>query len=63
MSETEETFPATKAGGHALVVEFGDCDLYGTCWCGKTFGEWPASTSLDAIGQVWEKHVMTEATT
>jgi len=58
---TEETFPATWEGGHALVVEYGDCELYGRCQCGTPFGSIRPNQSIDtAFVQKWERHVMTE---
>jgi hypothetical protein len=29
-------FPTTLSGGHALIVEYGDCEFYGRCQCGKS---------------------------
>jgi len=51
-------FPATWAGGHALVVEFGDEELIARCQCGVLLGERAPSTPLDEFGQRWERHVM-----
>jgi hypothetical protein len=54
-------FPATKEGGHSLVIEFGDEDLYGSCQCGKSFGSIRPNRSIDkTLAQRWERHVMTE---
>ncbi len=56
---TTETFPATQEGGHALVIEFGDCELYGTCQCGEDFGIIQPNHPLDRFAGPWERHVMT----
>lgn len=59
--EPDPEFPATKAGGHSLTVEYGDCELYGTCQCGKDLGSIRPNQSLDTtLAQAWERHVMTE---
>lgn len=57
---TEEEFPATWEGGHALVIEYGDCETYGRCQCGRDFGSRTPNKSLDEFGMAWENHVMTE---
>ncbi|SOE25655.1 hypothetical protein [Streptomyces sp. OK228] len=51
---------ASWEGGHALVVELGDCDLWGHCQCGKSFGNITPDKSLDDFAMPWERHVMTE---
>lgn len=56
----EETFPATWEGGHSLIIEYGDCEIWARCQCTKTLGLGRPSTSLDEFGEAWEKHVMTE---
>lgn len=54
-------FPTTLEGGHALIVEYGDCEFYGTCQCGKPFGMvTPDKYRDDVFGGKWERHVMTE---
>ena len=67
----EEEFPATWEGGHALIVEFGDCEFYGQCQCaveGPTpnpkavFGMARPDQSLGPILEKWERHVMTLGT-
>ncbi|MBT2505125.1 hypothetical protein J7I98_04280 [Streptomyces sp. ISL-98] len=50
-------FPATWNGGHSLVVEYGDCELYGRCQCGKEFGMVTPDKSLDRFAGPWELHV------
>lgn len=52
-------FPATWAGGHALVIEFGDEEFLARCQCGTQLGIGNPTTSLDHFGLVWEHHVMT----
>jgi len=54
----DEDYPATWAGGHALVIEFGDEEITGHCQCGDPFGTGTPATSLDTFAQPWEKHVM-----
>jgi hypothetical protein len=54
----DEEFEATWAGGHALVIEYGDCEMYGRCQCGKRFGMNTPDVSLDAFSTPWEQHVM-----
>lgn len=67
MSSQDETFPATWQGGHALIIEFGDEELYGMCQCAidkplshpAQFGSMRPNGSLDVFGQKWERHVIT----
>lgn len=56
----DDTERASWEGGHALVVEFGDCELYGRCQCGTSFGNITPDKSLDRFAGPWERHVMTE---
>jgi len=53
-----EEFPATWAGGHALVIEFGDEELLARCQCMVPLGIGTPATPLDAFAGPWEKHVM-----
>lgn len=54
-------FPTTLEGGHALVIEYGDCEFYGYCQCGKALGMvTPDKFRDDVFGGKWERHVMTE---
>jgi hypothetical protein len=54
-------FSTTLGGGHALIVEYGDCEFYGTCQCGKALGMVrPDKFRDDVFGSKWEHHVMTE---
>jgi hypothetical protein len=54
-------FRETLAGGHALIVEYGDCEFLGSCQCGKGFGTvTPDRFRDDVFGGKWERHVMTE---
>lgn len=53
-----EEFPATWAGGHALVIEFGDCELIARCQCGVPFGDVRPDQSLDSFAPAWERHAM-----
>lgn len=51
-------FPATWQGGHALIVEFGDEELYGHCQCGTRLGTATPDKPIDAFAEAWERHVM-----
>jgi hypothetical protein len=53
-------FPATWAGGHALVIEFGDEEVTATCECGEPLGTGTPELSLESFAGPWERHVMTE---
>ncbi|MEI5522489.1 hypothetical protein WB388_17960 [Streptomyces brasiliscabiei] len=53
-------FRETLGGGHALVVQYGDCELHGTCQCGKHFGTTTPDASLDTFVDPWEHHTNTE---
>ncbi|MEU8555912.1 hypothetical protein AB0C80_18250 [Streptomyces anthocyanicus] len=52
--------PETLAGGHALVVEYGDCEFHGSCQCGRRFGTVTQSTPIDLFAAKWERHTCTE---
>lgn len=59
--EPDPEFPATKAGGHSLLIEYGDEELYGSCQCGRDLGSIRPNQSIDTtLAQSWERHVMTE---
>jgi hypothetical protein len=58
--EPDPDFRETLAGGHALIVEYGDCELIGSCQCGKRFGMTTPDASLDTFVPRWERHSMTE---
>jgi hypothetical protein len=51
-------FPATWRGGHALLIEYGDCEIYGCCQCGERFGTVTPDKPLDRFAGPWERHVM-----
>ncbi|MFB7589321.1 hypothetical protein [Streptomyces sp. NPDC056169] len=53
-------FRETLAGGHALIVEYGDCELIGSCQCGAELGRTTPDASLDTFVPGWERHSMTE---
>lgn len=55
-------FRETLAGGHALIVEYGDCEMHGSCQCGKSLGITTPDASLDTFVAGWERHCMTEVT-
>lgn len=52
-----EAHPATRSGGHALVIEYGDCELTASCLCGVPLGECQPHESLDSFSPLWEQHV------
>jgi hypothetical protein len=54
-------FPATWAGGHALIVEFGDEEFIARCLCGEPFGYCSPADSLDRFQEPWERHVMSRS--
>lgn len=60
MMEPDEEFSTTWEGGHALVIEYGDCEVYGRCQCHKNFGMILPDQSLDLFVPLWERHVVTE---
>lgn len=49
-------FPETLAGGHALVVECGDCVMHASCQCGYPLGTTTLAASLDTFVPGWERH-------
>lgn len=59
--QADPDFQTTLSGGHALIVEYGDCEFYGRCQCGKPLGMvTPDRYRDDVFGSKWEHHVMTE---
>ncbi|MFE5591496.1 hypothetical protein [Streptomyces sp. NPDC056549] len=58
--DPDPDFRETLAGGHALIVEYGDCELIGSCQCSKELGRTTPDSSLDTFVPVWEHHSMTE---
>lgn len=54
--------PTTWEGGHALVIEYGDCEFYARCQCCVLFGSARPDQGWDGFGRAWEIHVMTELT-
>ncbi|MEU2780582.1 hypothetical protein [Streptomyces sp. NPDC007110] len=55
-------FRETRAGGHALVIEYGDCELIGSCQCGRRLGRVTPDKPIDRLAGLWERHTMTELT-
>ncbi|WP_055696539.1 hypothetical protein [Streptomyces silaceus] len=55
-------FPTTLAGGHALVVEYGDCEFHGCCQCGMRLGTVTPDKFSSPFGLPWERHVMRQET-
>ncbi|MFI5685857.1 hypothetical protein [Streptomyces sp. NPDC051636] len=53
-------FPETLAGGHALVLQFGGCELIGTCQCGRVLGRTTSNGTADSLAALWERHTCTE---
>ncbi|MBP5922135.1 MULTISPECIES: hypothetical protein [Streptomyces] len=60
--DPDPDFRETLGGGHALIVEYGDCEVHGTCQCGKAFGTTTPDASLDTFVRPWEHHTNTEVT-
>jgi hypothetical protein len=58
-AEWDEEFPATWAGGHALIIESGDSRISARCQCAAPLGSGAPDTSLDEFSHRWERHVMT----
>ncbi|MFD5656971.1 hypothetical protein [Streptomyces hirsutus] len=56
-------FRETLAGGHALVIEYGDCEVFGSCQCGRRLGVVPPAKPIDALAGLWERHTTTEVPT
>lgn len=61
--DPDPDFPETLAGGHALIVQYGDCELIGSCQCGRRLGTTTPDASLDTFVQPWERHTNTELPT
>jgi hypothetical protein len=53
-------FPTTLEGGHALIVEYGDEEIYGNCQCGRALAKCSPDVPIDRLAESWERHVMTE---
>ncbi|WP_329492461.1 hypothetical protein OG618_37440 (plasmid) [Kitasatospora sp. NBC_01246] len=51
-------FPASLAGGHALVLEYGDCEILASCQCGQRLGTSTPDRPLDDHATTWERHVI-----
>ena len=60
--DPDPDFRECLGGGHALVVEYGDCELLGSCQCGTPFGATTPDASLDTFAGPWERHTNTEVT-
>ncbi|MFJ5217227.1 hypothetical protein ACIP98_21200 [Streptomyces sp. NPDC088354] len=56
----QDVEPASWEGGHALVVELGDCELHGRCQCGASLGTIRVDKPLDLLAGPWERHVMVD---
>jgi hypothetical protein len=56
--DRDEEFETTWDGGHSLIIEYGDCELYGRCQCGTRFGMVTPDKPLDRFAGPWERHVM-----
>ncbi|MFD4397272.1 hypothetical protein [Kitasatospora sp. NPDC058478] len=58
VQHTAPDFPATLAGGHALVLQYGDCEIHAACQCGEPLGTSTPAQPLDTHAPAWERHVM-----
>ncbi|MFE9935897.1 hypothetical protein [Streptomyces hirsutus] len=56
-------FRETLAGGHALVIENGDCELIGSCQCGRRLGTLLPDRPVEHLAGLWERHTTTEVPT
>lgn len=56
--QADPDFRATTAGGHALIVEYGDEELHGTCQCGLKLRTITPDQPIDRLATPWESHVM-----
>ncbi|WP_320784143.1 hypothetical protein [Streptomyces sp. CRN 30] len=57
-----DEFTETLAGGHALIVEHGDCEFHGSCQCGRRLGILRPDAPIDRLAGAWERHTLTELT-
>ncbi|MFM9542276.1 hypothetical protein [Streptomyces turgidiscabies] len=57
--DPDPDFRETLGGGHALVVEYGDCELHASCQCGYPLGMTTPNASLDTFVSGWERHTNT----
>lgn len=61
-TDPDTDHPATLAGGHALVLQYGDAEFIATCQCGHDLGTHrPDRLDHDAITATWEHHVLTNS--
>ena len=50
-------FPESWEGGHALIIEYGDCEFISHCQCGKWLDTSnPARFNADHVTGRWEQH-------
>lgn len=56
----DEEFRESLAGGHALIIQYGDCELIGSCQCGRRLARITPGKRLDALAVPWERHTCTE---
>ncbi|MEU6340230.1 hypothetical protein ABZ883_04675 [Streptomyces sp. NPDC046977] len=59
-SPDDDVERASWEGGHALIVELGDCELHGRCQCGTQLGTVRVDKPLDDLACSWERHVMVD---
>ncbi|MFF3891345.1 hypothetical protein [Streptomyces sp. NPDC001914] len=59
-ADPDPDFLETLAGGHALIVQYGDCELHAACQCGRRLGMCAPDASLDTFVPGWERHTNTE---
>jgi len=55
-SPPDEESRETLAGGHALIVQYGDCEFIGSCQCGQPIGRTPRTKPIDHLAGLWERH-------
>lgn len=52
-------FPETWQGGHAMIIEYGDCEFYASCQCGAPLGMATPdrfTAMLPRFADAWENH-------
>lgn len=58
----DKEFRETLAGGHALIVQCGDCEFLGSCQCGRRLGRITPDKPVNGLVALWERHTCTELT-
>jgi hypothetical protein len=56
--EPDPEFRETWEGGHALIIQYGDCEFIGSCQCGQHLLAIGPDESFDKFSKPWERHTM-----